>query len=285
MRLIPGPGMMRLEDRPGPLQAREAAQHIALHTPLRPSLGLVLGSGWFSAAQAITQGVSLDYQDIPYFPKPHVLGHPGRLVLGLLSGRPVAALCGRPHLYEGYTMAQVAFPVLTLRELGVSDLILTNAAGGLNPSFQPGDLMLISDHINLPGLVGASPLTDLQGAFVDLGSAYDLHLREVAKEIAASLGERLHQGTYAMVGGPTYETIAEASLLRAWGADAVGMSTVPEVVMACWAGMRVLALSLITNLAPRVEPALTHREVVRRVEEEAPRLRALLEALAGAWPP
>lgn len=276
--------MKRPEDQLAAPQAREAARHIAFKTPLRPSLGLVLGSGWAAVGQAITQGVSLDYKEIPYFPEPHVQGHPGRLVVGLLSSRPVAALCGRPHLYEGYTMAQVAFPVLVLKELGVSDLILTNAAGGLNPAFRPGDLMLITDHISLPGLVGASPLLGLEGAFVDLGLAYDPHLMEVAQAVSSSLGERLHQGVYAMVGGPTYETPAEARLIRALGADAVGMSTVPEVVAARWAGMRVLALSLITNMALQGPAALTHQEVLRRGEEDAPRLRAFLESLSGAWP-
>jgi len=276
--------MKKLEAPKVVIEAQEAARHIALSTSLRPSLGLVLGSGWATTAQGVTQEASLNYEDIPHFTKPHVQGHAGRLVVGILSGRPVAVLCGRPHLYEGYTMAQVAFPVLALRELGVRDLILTNAAGGLNSSFQPGDLMLVTDHINLPGLVGASPLAGLDGAFVDMAQAYDPALRDLALGLAPSLGLRLHQGVYAMVGGPTYETVAEARLLRALGADAVGMSTVPEVVAARWAGLRVLALSLITNIAAQAGPGLTHEQVLSKVQEATPHLRKLLEALAGGWP-
>jgi len=153
-------------------QAQEAARYIArairespLRTSLPPPLGLVLGSGWASAAQGLNVEASLDYQDIPYFPVPQVQGHPGRLVFGRLSGRPAVVLCGRPHTYEGYTMAQVAFPLLVLRELGVTGVVLTNAAGGLDPSFQPGDLMLFTDHINLPGLAGANPLAGLERPF------------------------------------------------------------------------------------------------------------------------
>lgn len=265
-------------------KAREAARHIALCTSLRPPLGLILGSGWADAAQAVARSKALDYQDIPHFPTPRVPGHPGRLVIGTLSGTPVAVLCGRSHLYEGHTMAQVACPVLALKELGVKDLVTTNAAGGLNPSFQPGDLMLVTDHVSLPGLVGASPLAGLDGAFVDMARAYDPSLRDMALGIASSLGEPLRQGVYAMVGGPTYETAAEARLLRALGADAVGMSTVPEVVAARWAGMRVLALSLITNLATQDVPGLTHQAVLRNVEQARPRLRRFLEALAASWP-
>lgn len=276
--------MKTLESRLDVLRAREAAQQIALRTPMRPSLGLVLGSGWASVAEALDGAITLDYQEIPHFHKPGVAGHPGCLVAGLLSGRPVVVLSGRPHLYEGYNIWQVAFPVLALKELGVTDLILTNAAGGLNPAFLPGDLMIINDHINLPGLIGASPLVGMEGAFVDMGAAYDTELIGLAGRVISSTGKRAHEGIYAMVGGPTYETPAEARMLRALGADAVGMSTVPEVLTARWAGMKVLALSLITNNALNPGAGLTHQAVLRRVEEETPRLRAIIRKLAKSWP-
>lgn len=284
MRLTPGPGMKRLEGRLDVNQARETAKHITLKTPLRPSLGVILGSGWSPVAEAVTQAVSLNYQDIPHFHKPRVRGHSGCLVIGLMSGRPVALLSGRPHLYEGHSISDVAFPVVALREMGVRDLVLTNAAGGLNQSLLPGDIMIISDHINLPGLVGTSPLVGIEGAFVDMGEAYDPALIEFAGKMATSTGKRAHVGVYAMVGGPTYETPAEARLLRALGADAVGMSTAPEVVAARWAGMRVLAMSLITNNALEPGAGLTHQQVLHAAEEESPRLRLLISRLVEAWP-
>ncbi len=265
-------------------RAREAAKHIALSTPMRPSLGLILGSGWATVSEAVQEATTVDYQSIPHFHKPRVEGHPGCLVAGMLSGLPVVVLSGRSHLYEGYDMAQVAFPVLALREFGVSDLILTNAAGGLNPALLPGDLMIITDHINLPGLVGVSPLVGMEGAFVDMGAAYDQDLIKLASRVISSTGKKVQTGTFAMVGGPTYETPAEARLLRSLGADAVGMSTVPEVVAARWAGMRVLALSMITNNALQPGAGLTHQEVLRTVKEEAAMLRTIVQKLAESWP-
>lgn len=276
--------MKRLDVRPDVAHAQDAARHITLTGALRPTLGMILGTGWASVADSLKQPVKTDYQSIPHFPRPRVQGHPGCLAVGELSGRRVAVLAGRSHLYEGYTMAEVAFPVLVLRELGVTDLIVTNAAGGLNPELAPGDLMVINDHINLPGLVGDSPLTGLPGAFLDMAGAYEPSLVQLARDVSGSVGHRAAQGVYAMVGGPTYETRAEANLLRVLGADAVGMSTIPEVVAARWSGMRVLGLSLITNAALHAGTGLTHDQVLRKVEEQAPRLRSIIEKLVGEWP-
>ncbi|MDP2662949.1 MAG: purine-nucleoside phosphorylase [Dehalococcoidia bacterium] len=275
---------MKRIDRLDPLQAREAAQHIALSASLRPTLGLVLGSGWASVSQSLAEAITIDYQDIPHFHKPRVEGHPGCLAVGWLSGRPVAVLSGRSHLYEGYTAAEVAFPVLALNELGVKDLVLTNAAGGLNSSFRPGDLMVVADHLNLPGLAGVNPLTGIEGAFVDMREAYDRGLINLARAASSSLGMTLHEGVYAMVGGPTYETPAEVNLLRTLGADAVGMSTVHEVLVARWAGMKVLAISLITNVALQQGTGLTHQEVLKTGEAESQRMRAFTEKLVASWP-
>ncbi|MDO8688561.1 MAG: purine-nucleoside phosphorylase [Dehalococcoidia bacterium] len=275
---------MKRTDRLDPLQAREAAQQIALSTSLRPTIGLVLGSGWASVSQSLAEAVTIDYQDIPHFHKPQVEGHPGCMAVGGLSGRTVAVLSGRSHVYEGYTAAEVAFPVLALKELGVTDLILTNAAGGLNSSFRPGDLMVVVDHLNLPGLAGVNPLTGVEGAFVDLRDAYDRGLIDLARAASSYLGMTLHEGVYAMVGGPNYETRAEVNLLRSLGADAVGMSTVHEVLAARWAGLKVLAISLITNVALRQGTGLTHQEVLRTAEAESQRMRAFTERLVASWP-
>lgn len=276
--------MKRRDESDAVTAAREAANRIARSTSLRPALGLILGSGWATAIGSMAESIDLDYADIPNFPKPRVMGHPGHLLVGLVSGKPVVALCGRPHLYEGHASSQIGFPVRVLKELGVKSLIVTNAAGGLNPSFLPGDLMAITDHINLPGLIGESPMVGIDGAFLDMNHAYDPQLIEVAMAACSSVGERLRQGVYAMVGGPTYETPAESSMLRALGADAVGMSTAPEVIVARWVGIKVLGLSLITNMAIQVQVAITHEQVLRGVEEAIPRLRALVEALVRIWP-
>ncbi len=274
---------MKNIDRLGPVQAREAAQQIALRTSLRPTLGLITGTGWASITHSLSEAVTISYEDIPYFHIPQVNGHAGCLSTGWLSGRPVAVLSGRLHLYEGYTAAEAVFPVLALKELGVTDLILTNAAGALNPSFRPGDLMVVADHLNLPGLAGVSPLTGVGEAFVDMSDAYDPGLIELAMAVASSMGVTVQQGVYVMVGGPSYETPAEVNLLRSLGADAVGMSTVHEVLVARWAGMRVLAISLITNMAGQQGAGLTHQEVLRTAEAASQRMTAFTERLVADW--
>ncbi|MHB1416229.1 MAG: purine-nucleoside phosphorylase [Chloroflexota bacterium] len=232
----------------------EASDFVLTHSKQRPSVGLILGSGLGGLADEIREPEAIPYAVIPNFPQPTVEGHQGELIVGQLGQRVVAALRGRVHLYEGYAPAEIAFPVRLLRALGCHTLVVTNAAGGLAPDLDAGDLMLIGDHIFLPGMLGASPLIGLAEPklgprFVDMSHAYDARLRELAHAVAEERGISLKEGTYVMVAGPTYETPAELRFLRSLGADAVGMSTCPEVVAARQSGMRVLGVSVITNKA------------------------------------
>lgn len=246
-------------------RVRSAAAYVAERVALRPKVGLVLGSGLGQVADRIEDAVAVSYADIPHLQASTVQGHRGRLVAGRLNGTAVWAMQGRVHYYEGYTMADVVRPVRVLRELGVTTLIVTNAAGGLNPGFQPGDLMLISDHINF---FGANPLIgpndDAFGPrFPDMTNAYDPELRALAKAVAEEAGLVLREGVYLGVSGPSYETPAEIRAFRILGADAVGMSTVPEVIAARHMGVRVLGISCITNLAAGLQPEpLSHEEVM-----------------------
>ncbi|HEY8418319.1 MAG TPA: purine-nucleoside phosphorylase [Limnochordales bacterium] len=246
-------------------RVRKAAAHLAQRVAVRPRVGLILGSGLGLLADQIEGAVSFPYAEIPHFPSSTVPGHRGRLVAGRLAGTPVWAMQGRVHFYEGYSMADVVRPVRVLRELGVTTLIVTNAAGGLNPAFTPGDLMLIADHINLFGtnpLIG--PNEEAFGPrFPDMTNAYDPELRGLARAVAGEEGLQLQEGVYLGLSGPTYETPAEIRAFRTLGADAVGMSTVPEVIAARHMGMRVLGISCITNLAAGISPRpLSHDEVV-----------------------
>jgi purine-nucleoside phosphorylase len=213
-----------------------------------PALALLLGSGWDAAAGAIREPLELRYADLPAFPALGVGGHQGLLRVGTLGGRRVAVLLGRQHAYETGAVDAMAGPIRTLAALGVKVLLQTNAAGGIAPGMKPGDLMLLSDHLNL---VQRSPLVREGGEsrFVDMAGAYDPALRATARAAARTLGLELHEGVYAWVMGPQFETPAEIRMLRTLGADAVGMSTVPETILARHAGLRVLALSMITNLA------------------------------------
>jgi len=268
-------------------RVRAAAAHVAQRAAMRPRVGMILGSGLGILADQMEGAVSLAYSEIPHFPSSTVPGHRGRLVAGRLTGTPVWAMQGRVHFYEGYSMADVVRPVRVMRELGVTTLIVTNAAGGLNPAFSAGDLMLIADHINLLGtnpLIG--PNEDAFGPrFPDMTSAYDPELRRLARGVAEQEGLRLQEGIYACVSGPSYETPAEIRALRILGADAVGMSTVPEVIAARHMGMRVLGISCITNLAAGISPhPLSHDEVVEtgaRVARDFARLMTGIVARLG----
>lgn len=236
-------------------QIREAAAAIQLCTRLQPAVALILGSGLGDLASDVKDATAIPYEEIPHFARSTVPGHVGRLLLGTLEGVPVVIMQGRFHLYEGYSLPILTFPVRVMRMLGANTLIVTNAAGGINPAYSAGDFMLIRDHINLPGLAGMNPLVGanderLGPRFPPLASAYNAELRALARTVASVQPEiTLHEGIYAMVGGPSYETGAELRFLRTIGADAVGMSTAPEVVVARHMGMRVLGLSLITNKA------------------------------------
>jgi len=246
-------------------------------------MAIILGSGLGPLADRLTGAVTIPYGDIPNFPCSGVEGHANQLLLGELAGRQVAAFSGRAHLYEGYSAAQVAFPVRVLQELRVDTLIVSNAAGGLNGAFEASDLMLIRDHIFLPGLAGQNPLRgphdeQLGPRFPNMTDAYDPEFRQLAWRVAQAQGVTLREGVYAMVAGPSYETPAECHALRALGADAVGMSTCPEVLVARQAGIRVLGISLITNVL--TGQPVTHEEVLRTADSGAARFCGLVEAIA-----
>lgn len=267
-------------------QVLEAASFLRRVAPKRPRVGLILGSGLGALADGIADPVIVPYGIIPHFPVSTVEGHRGEFVSGVMEGIQVVALRGRVHLYEGYSPRQVAFPVRVMRRLGADVLIVTNAAGGLNEGWSTGDLMVTADHINLAGMVGQSPLvgefeSELGERFLDMLSAYDPPLREYAHLVARKHGFSLREGVYAMVVGPAYETMAELRFLQKIGADAVGMSTVPEVVVARHEKMRVLALSAITNTAAGSAPAtnITHAEVLAAAEYLGPRLEIVVRGV------
>ncbi len=224
---------------------------ISKHTRLKPKAAVILGSGLGGLADALTDAVAFNYQDLPHFPATTVAGHRGRLIVGRLEGVPVLLFDGRIHFYEGHPMWQVAFPVYVAHKMTASDLIVTNAAGGINPAFASGTIMLIRDHINL---TGTSPLIgpnapELGPRFPSMRDAYDPVLRERARRVAADAGIKVSEGVYVAMIGPQYETGAELRMLASLGADAVGMSTVPEVIAARHAGMRSLGISVIANSA------------------------------------
>ncbi len=276
--------------QPSPRVAvEEAAAFIKDRAKHRPEVVIVTGSGLAALANEVTEGESIAYGKIPGFPESTVEGHPGELVLGRLEGRVVAIQRGRVHFYEGYALPQVTFPLRVLRSLGASTLIVTNAAGGVNPDFHAGDLMLITDHIGLPAMAGHNPLYGpndplLGPRFPVMAGAYDRALRRTAQSIAADNGFTLREGVYAWVAGPSFETPAEIRFLRSVGADAVGMSTVPEVIVARHVGMRVLGISLISNDAADHEPAgeilpEVHREVLEASARAVPRLATLVKGV------
>jgi purine-nucleoside phosphorylase len=273
-----------------------AAIEIRARIPRAPKVGLILGSGLGPLAESVENATVIPYNEIPKWPQPyhmgHVEGHKGRLVVGRLGGREVLIMQGRLHFYEGFTMHEVTFPVRVMQVLGLDTLIVTNAAGGLNKSFQAGDLMLIVDHINLPGQMGHNaligPNDDSFGdRFPTFTQAYDRRLRDKVLEIAAREGIPMRQGVYMNLAGPAFETPAEIRMFRAWGADAVGMSTVPEVVVARHGGMRVLGISTITNIAiddPDSRQTVSHQGVLDMGSQVAPRLMAILRALLRELP-
>ncbi len=247
---------------------QRAVAKIQSASSFRPTLGLVLGSGFNHVLRELDLTARLPYAKLPGFPKPSVAGHAGELLIGRLGGTPILILSGRAHYYEGHTMAQVTCAVRTLAACGVRDLLLTNAAGGINRKFRAGDFMLVTDHINL---MGANPLRGaaLPGVprFVDLTQAYDAKLSNLLTRAARAAKLKLQRGVYLAVSGPSYETPAEIRAFARLGAAAVGMSTVPETIVARQLGLRVAALSCITNLAAGISPApLSHEEVLETAE-------------------
>jgi purine-nucleoside phosphorylase len=258
--------------------AETAAQTILDRTSLRPKIGIVLGSGLGGFADALTDATAVPYAEIPNFPRSTAIGHAGQLVIGNAAAVPVAAMQGRVHLYEGYSPQQVAFPMRVFGRMEIKSVILTNAAGGVNLNYSQGALVLIRDHINLQS---ANPLTgpndDRFGVrFPDMTQAYSKNYRAIAKEAAAKLGLALHEGVYAALPGPSYETPAEINYLRIIGADLVGMSTVLEVIAARQMLIKVLAISCVTNMAAGIlDRPLSHEEVM----ETGERVKASFEAL------
>lgn len=268
-------------------RAAEAVRFIVARTPHKPKVGLVLGSGLGAFADELAEAIVISYESLPHFPRSTAEGHPGRLVMGKSGSVPVVVLQGRVHYYEGYTIQQVVFPVRVMGLLGVRVLLLTNAAGGINAKLKEGGLLVIRDHVNLQGtnpLLGPNE-PRFGPRFPDMTEAYSRRLVELAHEEANKLGLELFEGVYAAVAGPSYETPAEVRCLRTLGADVVGMSTVPEVIAANHMGLRVLAISCVTNMAAGIlDKKLSHEEVLaagERVKEQfTTLLRALVPGLA-----
>lgn len=250
-------------------------------TELRPTVGVILGSGLGQLVERMSDTVAIDYAELPHFPTPTVAGHAGRLVLGRIGGVEVLAMQGRFHFYEGHDMRTIAVPTVFMQRFGVRTLVVSNSAGGINRDFVPGDLMLITDHINL---VGTNPLIGLNDErlgprFPDMTEPYSLRLIALAEAAASDMGVKLRQGVYAGLSGPYYETAAEIRYLERIGADAVGMSTVPEVIVARYLGMEVLGISCVTNMATGIAKVKhAHAEVVRIANEASERFCTLVAA-------
>ncbi|MCM3784075.1 purine-nucleoside phosphorylase [Neobacillus mesonae] len=261
---------------------QEAAAFIQEKTNVKPEIGLILGSGLGILADLIEDAAAIPYGDIPHFPISTVEGHVGELLIGNIQGRPVVMMKGRFHMYEGYGPEVTAFPVRVMKELGVKKMLVTNAAGGVNTEFNAGDLMIISDHLNLTGrnpLVGPNePAFGVR--FPDMSEAYSARLRKLAKETAEAQGFNIQEGVYAGLLGPNYETPAEIVMLRKLGADAVGMSTVAEVIVARHTGIEVLGISCITNMAAGIlNQPLSHDEVMETAEQVKGKFLGLVMAL------
>jgi purine-nucleoside phosphorylase len=271
----------------------EAANFIRSRTHHAPQIGLILGSGLSPLAEEVEGADIIPYNEIPQFPVSTIEGHAGRLVIGQLAGQTVMVMQGRTHYYEGYSMQRITLPVRVMQILGIHILFVTNAAGGINPGFRPGDLMLITDHINLIGMAGLNPLRgpnldEFGPRFPDMSRVYDPTLQDVARRVAASLGFALREGVYVCLAGPSFETPADIHFLRAVGADAVGMSTVPEVTVARHGGTRVLGVSGISNVAitdPGERRQTTHEEVLEAGKAIVPKLIGLLKGVLRELPP
>jgi purine-nucleoside phosphorylase len=254
----------------------EAVTLLKRHVHYQPKIGIVLGSGLGGLADDIQKAVSVRFEDIPNFPVSSVDGHRGEVICGYLCDVGLFALSGRVHYYEGYAMQQVVFPIRVMAEFGVKTVIIANSVGAVNESFNLGDIVAIGDHINL---MGDNPLSGSEDV-VDLTEAYSSKLRYLAQEIATSLGVPLRSGTYLAYSGPSYETPAEIRAMRIMGADMVGMSTAPEVMMANRLGMKVLGLSMITNMAAGISATpLSHQEVIETSQKESQKFNALVKGI------
>ncbi|MFC0560756.1 purine-nucleoside phosphorylase [Halalkalibacter alkalisediminis] len=264
---------------------QESASFINHLITEQPTIGLILGSGLGELADEIENPVRINYGEIPHFPVSTVEGHAGQLVIGQLHGKQVVAMQGRFHFYEGYSMQEVTFPVRVMKQLGVEVIVVTNACGGMNPAFKPGDLMIIEDHLNM---TGANPLigpneSELGARFPDMSVAYTPELVSVVEETAKKLDISVQKGVYAGITGPTYMTPAELKMLRIVGGDAVGMSTVPEVIVASHMEMKVIGISCITDMAigEELEP-LTHDQVVEVANRTKPQFICLVKEIVSS---
>jgi purine-nucleoside phosphorylase len=266
-------------------QIDRIADFIRSRMPIQPKVGIILGSGLGPLADDVENKTSIPYSDIPSWPVSTVIGHSGRLVIGQLKGQNVFVMQGRVHYYEGYSMAQITLPVRVMQRLGIQVLIVTNAAGAVNPEYEPGDLMLITDHLNLIGMAGLSPLRgpnldEIGQRFPDMSQAYDRDLGNIARDVANKDGITLHEGVYAGLAGPSFETPADLRFLRAAGVDAVGMSTVPEVTVARHGNQRVLGISGISNKANLDGVTITtHEEVLEAGTIMVPKLLAIINGV------
>jgi purine-nucleoside phosphorylase len=273
---------MTNRERPLPERIAECVEGVRRRSSLEPEVAIILGTGLTRLGERIEVEEVIDYAHLPGFATPTVETHSGRLLLGRLGGKPVVAMQGRFHRYEGYTLEQVTFPVRVMRTLGAGTLVVSNVSGGMNPMWAPGDLVLIADHINLLGdnpLIGSN-WDELGPRFPDMSEPYDLALQRLAMEVALEQGVRLNRGVYVAVPGPNLETRAEYRMLRLIGADVVGMSTVPEVIVAIHGGMRVLGLSIITDacLPDALQPARIE-EILAIAGAAEPKLTALIEGV------
>ena len=266
-------------------QIDKVVEVLRARTALHPGVGMILGSGLGPLAEAVGGATIIPYSDLPFWPVSTVEGHQGRLVIGNLEGQDILVMQGRVHYYEGYSMAQVGLPVRVMQRLGIEILIVTNAAGAVNPAYQPGDLMLILDHLNLIGMAGLNSLRgpnldELGPRFPDMGRAYDRELIALARQVAAENHIAMQEGVYACLAGPSFETPADLRFLRTAGVDAVGMSTVPEVTTARHAGTRVLGISGISNKANLDGNTLTtHAEVLAAGKIIVPQLEMLVRGI------
>ncbi len=264
----------------------ESAEYIGSRLPETPKIAIILGSGLGPLVDDLDGQVEMDYRDIPHFPVSTVEGHAGKLVYGKLGGKAVLAMKGRFHYYEGYDVSQVVYHIRVFKMLGIDNLLVTNAAGGLNIGFKPGDIMLITDHISFfaPSPLRGANLDQFGVRFPDMSQAYAKSLQQIAKKAAQEAGVNLQEGIYAFTQGPMFETPAEIKALRTLGADAVGMSTVPEVIAAVHAGMKVMGLSCITNMAAGIlDQPLSHEEVMITAKEVEKKFSALVKNIIRMW--
>jgi len=266
-------------------QIDEIAKVLQTRTSHRPAVAIILGSGLNGLADSVREPDAIPFQDLPYFPVSTVFGHAGRIVIGELEGKSVFVMQGRIHFYEGYTMAQVTLPVRVMQRFGIKTLIVTNAAGGVNPEFVPGDVMLITDNLNFLGMMGHNPLMgpnydEIGPRFPDMSQAYDRTLSDLARQVAREQKIVLREGVYAGLSGPSFEGPADLRFLKLAGADSVGMSTVPEVIIARHGGLRVLGFSGISNKANLDgSTATTHEEVIEAGKVITPKIEKLIRGV------